>query len=216
MAIDRIEEAISFYDNIIMKLMILRSQLEKYEDACTQGELQFADIYDVQMHIILFQHDLAIASKHFVVSYELNNQNEVNYFARAISVHLSDILQNTKEGVRSRINSVLKVRRENPNHKQLISQLNEQYKIINTIAKKHFPEIHKIRKTLFAHREGSGMVQNLEMQKIDVMELLFIGGEIHDTLMEIGRLFTNFFFEDIKTVKTDNKPISVTLRKFIL
>lgn len=211
---NRIEQGVSFYNNVILKLMILRDHIEKYESGCETGELEFADIYDLQMHIILFQLDLAIASKHFIVSYELKDIEEVKYFARAISVHLSDILQNTKEGVRSRINSVLKYRYADPVHQELILQLKEKYRIINVIGNEHFTEIHRIRKTLFAHREGSGMAQNIEMQKVDVMKMLFIGGEIHDTLSEIARLMCDFFLPYIKTVKpADDSTTSAFLHK---
>ena len=193
--------------------MILRGHIEKYAASQPNREvLEHIDIYDLQMHIILFQLDLAIASKHFLVSYGLNDEDEVNYFARAISVHLTDIL-NKKDGAKKRIDLILEKRCHDQKHKELILELSALNRAIKKIGVIHFDKIKEIRNNLFAHKTGKGIDQNLEMQKIDVMKLIYIGSDIHNTLSEIGRLMCDFFIDGIKTVKPDDEATSIKLQK---
>ena len=207
---DRIEECTKFYNGIILKLLLLRNLIDKHVASGTDNEpFEHVDIYNVQMHLLLFQMDLAIASKHFIIRSELKETDEVNYFARAISVHLSDIL-NSKNGARNKLSFILKKYFENQTYTNLVKELTSLTKILKRISNEHLNEINQIRTTLFAHKLGNGIDQSLEMKKIDVMKLLFIGADVHDTLLEIGRLLCNFFV-DFQTVKPNEKATSTHL-----
>lgn len=109
---------------------------------------------------------------------------ELNYFGRALSVHISDILDPNGESALRRINAIMKTHREIEEDAQIMETIKAKKKIVKTLQNTHFQNVYRIRNYLFAHKLGTAIAQTEEMKGIDVMSLAFIGTEIHDALSD--------------------------------
>jgi len=191
MEINRISQVIAFYDIQYSNLLEAKKYIDLYPEFGYKTNLgKHEAVYDILLHNTLLMLDISVASKSLLISRELNNQIEINYFARALAVHCRDILHPFEDGITFRINALIKLFINDENKPPILSDLIQNRKIIKNYEKEHYPYFNEIRKNVFAHKLGKGIEQSEFSKNLDADNIIILSGGFFDNFIDLNRILT--------------------------
>jgi len=180
------------YSAQISKLHGLKDILVTYVDLPEEEIRENHDqISDFLLATSILSLDIAICCKHLLLNREANDEYEMNYFSRALATHSCDALEeptnNTKSRILNKLSNIIQVyiNDDNPDLRELSQKLIEQRLKITVIREQHVDDLKFIRNNLFAHRDKTGIEQEMAIKKLDPQELGVIGEDIYNTLFDI-------------------------------
>ena len=182
-----------FYNKVIQGFHELRKIVCRYVYLPTDGiSEQHNELSDVILFIILLRLDIAISCKYFLINKQIKDIYAASYFARALSVHCSDITNTDEEGrILNRIRRIASLYKEQETYKTLSAKLFSNRSKLYSIGRENIQFIESIRNNLFAHRDGTGIQQHDSIIYVELDRLANIVISIDEILNEmIGDLIS--------------------------
>ncbi|MDB5199252.1 MAG: hypothetical protein JWO92_1215 [Chitinophagaceae bacterium] len=186
---DNILDMMAVYDKLINAVNSNIKSLKIYPKLLSgEADKDHCIILDKCLYIALVQNDLLVSLKYLDVSNNVGNSYEANYFARAVGLHLYEVLNHLNKSIGADVRSIL----SNSTHEHFLENINQVGKSLNELKKVHFRKLEILRNNVMGHKSHDGIAQTEIMLSMNNKELYDLGVQIYKANFKLVKLYMQF------------------------